>query len=120
MRNIQALIYVQTMGSQHSRNAYAIPIRIPRLDIRELSNPFSEMAALELPFETGHSRDRYERINYHSIFAIGQPGQPPSIRGLNGPIFSRTHCGGSNANGWSALHNPLPPVACFSSRLHSL
>jgi len=57
-------------------------------------------AALILPLEIGHSRDRYQTIHASSIAALSNVALPKSIRGMNGPCFSRTHSGGANMNGW--------------------
>ena len=71
--------------------------------------------ALILPHETGHSRDRYQRIHSASV-AQNTTSSLPHIRGLNGPIFSRMHCGGANANGWIFKPPPTPMQTGLSQR----
>ena len=67
-------------------------------------------AALILPLEMGHSRDRYQTIHATSIRGLSDASLPKSIRGINGPCFSRAHCGGANANGWRESRAPEHPL----------
>jgi len=47
---------------------------------------------LDTPYQTTHTRAYYQ--NLHLSYRFGN-----TTRGVNGPIFSREFCGGSNGNG---------------------
>ncbi|KAL1498769.1 hypothetical protein AB1Y20_014078 [Prymnesium parvum] len=76
-----------------------------------MPHPAFSMHARVLPLAYGHSRETYPTIHAYSIAATSHAAIPASSRGCSGPCFSRSHCGGANANGWLFRTPAMPPLS---------
>ena len=78
------------------RGAWSFTLLVPSIFFVDLGRLLRSVSwgtmNLDTPYQTTHTRAYYQ--NLHLSYRFGN-----TTRGVNGPIFSREFCGGSNGNG---------------------